>query len=267
RTLKKYLDESCNHGKTICTRTYRLLVKYKQEKDSSTLGLKEQIPINGNHEKEDISKNENDDSRKKKQLNIFPSKIESGHIVAMRNKSRTFETKKYTHLEKKIFKELDYTDFLKKNNTISDKIYKKIVCRKYGLRVVLPLLIFLFLLIIFIVDVSFGFAGKHSLLHELGLNKGYLNSLTKEEPWSSILVGLNKFGLFLKHTTTDTVGAEICAWCDKTTEVTNYCVLGHFFRILIHFVPFIILSITIISGIIYYHKKVKKYEKIKFRKI
>ncbi|SBS97584.1 Plasmodium exported protein (Pm-fam-a like), unknown function [Plasmodium malariae] len=219
RTLKKSLDESCNHGKTIYTRTYRLLVKYKQERDSSTLGLKEKIRINGNHEKEDISNNENDDSRKKKQLNIFPSKIESGHKVAMRNKSRTFETKKYSHLEKKIFKELDYTDFLKNNNTISDKIYKKIVCKKYGLRVVLPLLIFLFLLIIFIVDVSFGLAGKHSLLHELGLNKGYLKSLTEEAAWSSILVGLNKFGWFLKHTTTDTVGAKICAWCDKASKL------------------------------------------------
>ncbi|SBS93933.1 Plasmodium exported protein (Pm-fam-a like), unknown function, partial [Plasmodium malariae] len=267
RKLKKSLDESCNHGKTIYTRTYRLLVKYKQEKDSSTLGLKEQIRINGNHEKEDISNNENYDSRKKKQLSILPSKIESGHKVAMRNKSCTFETKKYSNLEKKIFKELDYTDFLKNNNTISDKIYKKIVCKKYGLRVVLPLLIFLFLLIIFIVDVSFGFAGKHSLLYELGLNKDYLKSLTAKTPWSSILVVLNKMGLFLKHSITETAGTDICGWCEKTTEVTDYCVLGHFFRILVHFVPFIVLSITIISGIIYYHKKVKKYEKIKFRKI
>lgn len=51
-------------------------------------------------------------------------------------------------MEKEIFKELDYIDFLKEKRTVSNKTYKKITLEKYGLSIILLLLLFFLLLII-----------------------------------------------------------------------------------------------------------------------
>ncbi|SBS99045.1 Plasmodium exported protein (Pm-fam-a like), unknown function [Plasmodium malariae] len=265
-TLKNSLDKSFKHHRNSYARSYQLLKNYNHNKNSRLLFLKEEVSINGIQGKKDIFNEENYSSVKKKQSNGDLSKITRNHKPIMKNRSSIFETKKYSHLEKKIFKEINYTDFLKNNRTISNKVYKKTICKKYGLRIFLPVLIFMFLLIIFIIEVSLGFSGKHSLMYQLGLDKNYLQSLSSDSTWSSIVEVLEKLGGFLKHTTSETASVAKCVWCETGKEVTKYCILGHFFSILIYFVPFIILSITVISGIIYYHKKVKKYEKIKFRK-
>ncbi|SBT85601.1 fam-l protein [Plasmodium malariae] len=265
-TLKKTLDEKKNNRSILHARTYRLLAIYKKDNDSSTLCLKEEMSINGMHEINDITNNEKDDLGKKKRSNECPSKCAGGYKRPTKNKSCTFETKKYSHTEKKIFKELDYTDFLKNNKAISDKIYNKIILKKFGLRIFLPVLIFLFLLIIFILEISLNSVKpKSTLLSELGLNKEFLKPLSEGE-WKSFLSVLKNLGGFLKHSVSDSAGTATCIMCDTANSVSDACILGQFFRILIYFVPFIILSITVIIGIIYYHKKVNKYEKIKYRK-
>ncbi|KAI4841156.1 hypothetical protein MKS88_000391 [Plasmodium brasilianum] len=264
-TIKKSLEENCNDCRNCYERNYRLLAQYKKDY-SSALCLKEEMPMNGFPKKKDTI-NEKNISEKKKQPNKFPLEFAGGLRQALKDKSCTFETKKYSHLEKKIFKELDYTDFLKNNKTISTKVYKKIISKKYGLRIVLPVLFFLFLLIIFILECAMGSLGKTSLLYVLGLNNKYLTSLSTEEPWTLIIELMKKLGGFFKHSTPSASGASrVCQLCETAKEVSDICILGQFFRILIYFLPFIILSITLISGIIFYHKKVKKYEKIKFSK-
>ncbi|KAI4839226.1 hypothetical protein MKS88_001770 [Plasmodium brasilianum] len=264
-TLKKSLEEGDNYYRKLHSSNYHLLKKYKHNKNSRFLCLKNEIQINGVPEKKDIFHNENDDSEKKKRSKKYASNI-AGHKSGMKNKSCIFKTKKYSHLEKKIFKELDYTNFLQNNRTISNKVYTKIICKKYGLRIVLPLLICLFLLIIFIVEVSLTYSNSGSLLHHIGLNKEYLETLAKNNgPWSPIVGVLKILGEFLQYSTSSS-GTLSCGWCQVASEVSDMCILGNFFRILIFFVPFVLLSITLISGIFYYHKKVKKYEKIKFEK-
>ncbi|KAI4841363.1 hypothetical protein MKS88_000604 [Plasmodium brasilianum] len=197
--LKKSFGESWKHHKRLYARTCRLLAKYKQNNDASSVRLKGEMKINGVYEKKDISYSEKDDSRKKKQSNPYLSNISGDNKGTIKNKSCTFETKKYSHLEKKIFKELDYTDFLRNNKTISNQVYNKVMRKKYGLRIVLPVLIFLFILIIFILEVSLTFGNKGSLLYQLGLTKEYLEPIIKESPWSSILEWLKKVGGFLEH--------------------------------------------------------------------
>ncbi|SBT01661.1 Plasmodium exported protein (Pm-fam-a like), unknown function [Plasmodium malariae] len=236
--LKKSFDESCKNSRKLYARTCRLLGKYKQNNDSSKLCLKEVMSINEMYEKKNISYNEKDNSGKKEQSKGYFSSVPVCHKTPMKNKSCIFKRKKYSHLEKKIFKELNYTDFLKNNRTI----------------------------IIVILEVSLGFASKGSLLYQLGLNKDSLENLIKDETWKTILGSLKKLGGFFEHRKFDVAEKVKCVICDTAATVTDQCILGQFFRILIYFVPFIILSITLISGIIYYHKKVKKYEKIKFRK-
>ncbi|KAI4840591.1 fam-l protein [Plasmodium brasilianum] len=226
-TLKKSLEEGDNYYRKLHSSNYHLLKKYKHNKNSRFLCLKNEIQINGVPEKKDIFHNENDDSEKKKAI----EKI-----------------------------------CIKYCRTISNKVYTKIICKKYGLRIVLPLLICLFLLIIFIVEVSLTYSNSGSLLHHIGLNKEYLETLAKNNgPWSPIVGVLKILGEFLQYSTSSS-GTLSCGWCQVASEVSDMCILGNFFRILIFFVPFVLLSITLISGIFYYHKKVKKYEKIKFEK-
>ncbi|SBS94695.1 Plasmodium exported protein (Pm-fam-a like), unknown function [Plasmodium malariae] len=119
--------------------------------------LKEEMPNNTVKEKKDIYIYENEPKKEMKQTNrnLLSKYVENKQD--MKNKSCIFETRKYSRLEKKIFNELDYEDFLKNNRTISDKLYKKIMRKKCGKRFSLPLLLLSVLLVSLILDLSWGF--------------------------------------------------------------------------------------------------------------
>ncbi|KAI4838055.1 hypothetical protein MKS88_003478 [Plasmodium brasilianum] len=278
----KSLVECYNKRRKLYGRNYRLMAKNKQDKDSSILYLKEEIPNGVNYIK-DIFNNEKCTSGKTKQSNGSSQRNKRVHKKNMKNKSCIFETKKYSHLEKKIFKELDYVDFLKNNRTISDKIYKKIILKKCGLRVALPLLLFLVLTVSFILDNFCGCGLTRGLLKliihsspvvevDILKNNPFFSHITRIKPLSEVFEkdeissafaylyafltkpSLNPFTQALVETTSNSV-----------KKVRNYCVSG-FLGFLIYFVPIFILSIILISGLVYYHKKVKKFDKIKLRK-
>ncbi|SBS92652.1 hypothetical protein PMALA_036830, partial [Plasmodium malariae] len=80
---------------------------YMQDKDSSIMYLKEQIP-RGVDDKNNIYNNEKMNSGTNKQTNGNSTNNKRDHKKVKKNKSSTFETKKYSHFEKKIFKDLDY---------------------------------------------------------------------------------------------------------------------------------------------------------------
>ncbi|SCN12540.1 fam-l protein [Plasmodium malariae] len=270
----KSFFECDKHLSKLYARNYRLLAKYKQDKDSSIVCLNEQIP-NGVNNKIAIANNEKYAERKKEQSNgILPTNARS-HRKDTKSKSCIFETKKYSHLEKKIFKELDYADFLKNNITISDKIYKKIIFKKCILRFALPLLLFLVLALSFILDKFCGYGLTYGLLKVIVLispvvevrqlsNISYLkhiNDISKlyTKPASPALVHLY-----------DILNRPSLKWFTKVLvkesgKNINYCV-RYFLGFLIYFVPLFILGIILISAVFYYHKKVKKFERIKFRK-
>ncbi|SCP02964.1 fam-l protein [Plasmodium malariae] len=244
-THDKSLNECYNNRRKLYTRYYRLLAKYNQIKDSSIVRLKEDIP-NGNNDKKDIYSNEKRNTETMKQSNRNPLYNVKGHKQSMKYKTCIFETKKYSHLEKKIFKELDYEDFLRNNRTISNKVYKKIILKKYGLRLILPVLFFLLLLIPIILDISESFLLVVELYKALGnyLGGGWTTNL-KEWLCASPFWWL---GRELKY----------------GSKKYSYIVIP-FFRSIIYFLPLFILGVTIILRIVYYHKKVKKYERIKFK--
>ncbi|SBT85717.1 fam-l protein [Plasmodium malariae] len=187
--FNKSLVESYNNRSNLYKRNYRLMAKYKRDKLSTTVCLKEEVQ-NGVQDKKDINNNEKWDEYKKKQSCGSSSMSTRGHKKNKKNKSCIFETNKYSNLEKKIFKELDYVDFLRNNRTISNKIYKKIMRKKCSLRIVLPLLLLLFLLITFILDLSNSF----------GLVKGLceiLNLYASKFWYSSLHSFLKKFAFKL----------------------------------------------------------------------
>ncbi|SBT85479.1 fam-l protein [Plasmodium malariae] len=251
-----YVPENCFAGRKYDTRIYRLLTKYHKNNDSNIVKLNGEIPNNGVSERKDISYNEKGATTLNVQSDIFSSKKGRKQAKAMKNKSNTFETKKYSFLEKKIFKELDYMDFLKSNRTITNKVYKKITCKKYGLRLATPLILLLLLLVVLLVDLSLGLASGKSLLEVSGLWKPLQSLSTETNGW------LYTFIEFVK---------EYLPWLSKRAEWveetgTNTYVIGNTFGIIMYFLPFFILGVILILWIIYYHKKVKKFEKIKFRK-
>ncbi|KAI4838696.1 fam-l protein [Plasmodium brasilianum] len=97
--------------KKIDASRYRILANYKQDKDSCAVYLQEYIPKYPSNEKRYISNNEEKTTETKKQSNGSALVNEGGHKQHMKNKSFMFETRAYSRIEKKIFKELDYLDF------------------------------------------------------------------------------------------------------------------------------------------------------------
>ncbi|SBT85877.1 fam-l protein [Plasmodium malariae] len=254
-TFSKSTDENYKVSSTLVTRNYRLLAKYIQHKESINLVLKNDIRNNGYYKKKDIHNYEKLSKGKGNQTNDNSSKDPRRHKQDKKKKSCIFETKKYSHLEKKIFKELDFEDFLKNNRTISNQIYKKVIRKMYVLRIALPLILFSFLLISFILDLSVGYGvqnGLYKILKAFGCGE-WMKTFGRK---FSELVG-GKWAIYLKP-------FFMPAFDSSGKSIPR--VLDSFFGIVIYFLPFVILGVTFISWIIYYHKKVKKYEKIKFRK-
>ncbi|SCN12010.1 fam-l protein [Plasmodium malariae] len=253
-----------NHQK-LYARNYRLLAKYKKDKASSIVCLKEWIP-NGVKDKKDIYNNDKWATEKRKLTNGNLSQGARVHKKDIINKSCIFETKKYSYIERKIFKELDYENFVKNNRTISNKVYKKIIRKKLGSLLRSPILFLFFLL-------SIG------LILDVSANCGFIYGITK-------LLNLFVRGWF--RFLYETLSSSYIKWMFQPMEKTpnllkklqnvqgkfsdagneaGYNYAPVFFGYLIYVIPFIILGITLILGVYYYHKKVKKYEKIKLRKV
>ncbi|SBT85545.1 fam-l protein [Plasmodium malariae] len=239
-TFNKYLGKKYTLAIKLDDRIYRLLAKYIKDKDSKVVMLRDDISNNGMDKKKDISNTEMQCTGKKKELYRGSLNNYHGHIQDMNNKCSKFVTKKYSHLEKKIFKELDFVDFLKSNKNISDKTYKKIMRKKFSLRLGSPLLLFLLLSTLLLVDISMGSVSGGKGFWELsGLNSTL-------STWESTL-------------------KESFGWLLNTSD-TSQSVLRLLFYVILYVIPFLILGITLLSYVFYYHKKAKKYDKIKFNK-
>ncbi|SBT85596.1 fam-l protein [Plasmodium malariae] len=248
-THNKSLNKYYKLRKKLNTKNYRLLTKYNQDKDSNIVYLKENIPDEV-HDKKNISNNENSYARKKIQSNGSSSRNTRGCKKVIKNISCMFETKKYSHLEKKIFRELDYVNFLENNRTLSDKLYKRIILKKYSLRLSFTVILFLLLSVAFLVE----FFGGYGIVNEI--YRLLSTCLDKEG-----MISLNK-KLY------DTFLGKLFYRVVETTDnhVKKSALIRNFLGFLVYFSIFFIFGISVILGVVYYHKKVKKYDKIKFRR-
>ncbi|KAI4840225.1 hypothetical protein MKS88_001583 [Plasmodium brasilianum] len=237
-TFNKYLGKKYTLAIKLDDRIYRLLAKYKKDKDSKVVMLRDDISNNGMDKKKDISNTEKECKEKKKELYRGSLNNYDGHKQDMNNKYSKFVTKKYSHFEKKIFKELDFVDFLKRNKNISDKTYKKIMRKKFSLRLGSPLLLLLLLSTLLIVDIYLcSSSGGKGFLELSGL-KSILNN------WESTLK----------------------TYFNWLLTGTSQSVLEPLFTIVLFVIPLLIIGFTLTSYVFYYHNKAKKYEKIKFSK-
>ncbi|KAI4840857.1 hypothetical protein MKS88_000620 [Plasmodium brasilianum] len=254
--INKILDEIYINNRKLVTRSYRLLEKCKQNKVSNATWLKQKIPYNGVIKENAIYNNVEGGIGKREQSNRSSLNNVVGHKQDIKNNSCIFEKKKCSYFEKKIFKEIDFIDFLKNNRTISNNTYKKVIRKKYGLRIATPVLFFLLLLILMVIDISLGLSFEKSLLISLvNWNQSVLSS-----DWFKQIYGWVKDADWLwKSPLWPTI--ENLKDVDKQNGL-----LGRLIGVPLYFLPFLILGVTLIIALIYYHKKVKKYEKIKFKK-
>ncbi|SBS96056.1 Plasmodium exported protein (Pm-fam-a like), unknown function [Plasmodium malariae] len=256
-----------NFDEKLETRTQRTLAKYNQDKIACNIMLKEEIPNNERLEEKDIVNNEKGGTGCKNHSYVSLTKDTKRYKQSKKNNSGIFETKKYSCFEKKIFKELDYIDYLKNNRTISNKVYKKIICKKYGLGIAIPIVLVLFLLTVFIVDLALGLVpeSKGGLWYELGLWGPLKNLVDGKSGWlytflnsvrSKLPTGFTNCGKWVSSEAS--AGGSHTCW--------EACTLNNLFGYVVYFIPFIILGLIFIIKVVYYHKKVKKYQKIKLRK-
>ncbi|SBS93229.1 Plasmodium exported protein (Pm-fam-a like), unknown function [Plasmodium malariae] len=202
-SLNKYLDEKCSFRRKLNSRKYPLLAQYKQGKDLCITNSKEEIPDNEVNKQKNISINKKGSNGKHKQSCRSSLYVQKYGKNVDQNKCIIPKTKKYSDYEQKIFKELDYNDYLKNIKIIEDKEYRKVKRKKRRIRISLLLLFFLVLMMPIL-----------DLLLEKLTAGGLLGSL----------------GLFYINTVGD------------------------------------VNTISGVLGMIYYYKKVIKYENIKFKK-
>ncbi|SBT87564.1 fam-l protein [Plasmodium malariae] len=239
--LNKNLDEKWNLCRKLNIRIYRILAKYKHYKDSSNSNQKEEMQISEVKKEENIYNNKKGTNGKHKKScrnSLYNGKY--GKNIE-KNISGIPKTKKYSIFEKKIFKELYYEDYVKNIKSIEYEEYKKLARRKRRIRIAL-LLLFFMVLAIPILDISLekitegGLLGLLHLLYPTGNDtnplsgiEGHLDSLLSQGTWNIL--------------------GKICA---STTFIYG--------------VPFLIFVVIFILGMVYYYKKVIKYENTKFRK-
>ncbi|KAI4836238.1 hypothetical protein MKS88_004026 [Plasmodium brasilianum] len=134
-TFNKYIGIYTLDRK-LYIRYYRILGKYEKKKVSNIVGMNELIYKY--EEKEDKPKYGN---RKKDQSNKSSLYKEEFNKQLKGHKYLVFEGKKLSHFERTLFKHLDYVEFIRKNPTISDKSYRKIIFKEYALLIYLPFLL------------------------------------------------------------------------------------------------------------------------------
>ncbi|SCP03072.1 fam-l protein [Plasmodium malariae] len=266
RTFYGSLGENYINDKKLNTKNYRLLAKCKHNKDLCTMGLKVGILNNDMTERKDISNNENIFAQLNRQSNRSLSRNIERPKKDKKNISCIFEKEQYSRFEKKIFKELDYANFLKNNRGISNKIYQKIICKKYGFRLGLPIFFVLLLSILLLLDLFVGYGlinGLFKVLNIISVSLGYRTEGNAKalqvmlKPLHNRLIN-SPFSSFFKSI--DQVKENV------GTSIDDHYYITGFFGFLLYFIPLFIIGVTCILRVFYYHKKVKKYEKIKFKK-
>ncbi|KAI4839611.1 fam-l protein [Plasmodium brasilianum] len=266
RTYYGSLGENYINNKKLNTKNYRLLAKCKHNKDLCSMGLKVGIPNNDMKERKDISNNENIFAQLNRQSNRSLLRNIERHKKDKKNNSRIFETEQYSRFEKKIFKELDYANFLKNNRGISNRIYKKIIRKKYGFRLGLPIFFVLLLSILLLLDLFVGCGLIRGLFKILNIISEHLN-YTGTGGVKALQVMLRPLHEWLKKSPFSSFfECAVNGTSSTGRSIDKHYYITGFFGFLIYFIPFFIIGVTCILGVFYYHKKVKKYEKIKFKK-
>ncbi|SBT86376.1 fam-m protein [Plasmodium malariae] len=140
--VKKSLGEKHNVDIELNLRTYRLLAKYKQDKYSNIVELKNDISNNGESKKENISINDSGGKGLKKQSNRCILEKAQYYTEVMDYNNGMFDGKHF-HFEKRMVKKRNYDDFLERKRRIYNIAFKKVKFRSYGFGITIFFFFFL----------------------------------------------------------------------------------------------------------------------------
>ncbi|SBS93136.1 Plasmodium exported protein (Pm-fam-a like), unknown function, partial [Plasmodium malariae] len=146
------------------------------------------------HKDEEIyGKAMSNNRRKSKQTNIQSrrsSLYEEFNKKYKMQKKLIYGKTKLSPFERKIFKQLDYIDFIiKKKPLLRNKVYRKLVCKKFGHKIFLLTLVLSFVLLASIGGTIGGFFGQGKQLYSSGGN-AHVNIILKDEYGITFLVFL-----------------------------------------------------------------------------
>ncbi|SBT01640.1 Plasmodium exported protein (Pm-fam-a like), unknown function [Plasmodium malariae] len=220
----KFANENCNYDGKLYTRNYRLLAKYKQDNDSNNVLLKERFPNNEVKKQTNISHNEKVTRGKSNQSNKSLLNKAQYYTEIIDNSSVIFDGKHF-HFEKKWIKKKHYDSFLEKRRRICDIYLGKIKFKSYGFVIVLFFIFFL---------VGIGIP----ILHGVGL-------LQTIGTWMTKLPVVENCWKFLEHI------FESISLTQEHLYILSFGVL------------LIILTITLIIGVLKILKNNEKYKKLK----
>ncbi|SBT86051.1 fam-m protein [Plasmodium malariae] len=142
-TFNKSINEDYTLGRKLDIKTFRLLAKCRQDKDSNILGLKQNMQNNTKYKKKDIAINEKGDKDKNKKSNKSSLHKAQYYTEVIDYNNGMFDGKHF-HFEKKWIKKKDYDNFLERNRRVCDISLRKIKLRKYRYGVAM---FFIFLLL------------------------------------------------------------------------------------------------------------------------
>ncbi|SBS92378.1 Plasmodium exported protein (Pm-fam-a like), unknown function [Plasmodium malariae] len=130
----------CKYDIKLYLRNFRILVECKEVNDSNIAQSQEEIP---NYEK-NYEKVLSYDRKGEKQTNTQSrrnSLYDEFNKQYKIQKKIIYGKKKLSRFERTFFKKLDYIDFIRKNQSICNKTYQKLVIKKFGLSMYLPTLV------------------------------------------------------------------------------------------------------------------------------
>ncbi|SCN11978.1 fam-m protein [Plasmodium malariae] len=138
----KFLNENCGFDRKSDTRNYRLLAKYKQDRNSSNLVLKDITTNNGECKSINLSNNRKWDKRKKEQFNRSLLNKSQYYTEIIDYDNGMFDGKHF-HFQKKWIRKKDYDHFFEKKRRIGNIALNKIKFKNYRFGVAILFIFFL----------------------------------------------------------------------------------------------------------------------------
>ncbi|SBT85552.1 fam-m protein [Plasmodium malariae] len=111
--FSNYVDGNCKYDRKIDIKRYRLLEKYKHDKDSNNILLKKRFPNAEIDKQKDISHNEKVTKRKNKKSNKSLLNKSQYYTENVDYNNEIFDGKHF-HFEKKWIKKRNYDDLIEK---------------------------------------------------------------------------------------------------------------------------------------------------------
>ncbi|KAI4833787.1 uncharacterized protein MKS88_000207 [Plasmodium brasilianum] len=163
-TFNISLNENCKHRKKLGTKIYRLLAKYKRNKDSSVVFVKVKVPINEEYAEKDVFNKDEVSRRKNNQLGKHISNNIGDYELSRKNNSSVC-TRRDSNFGKRIYDHIYYKNHVRFATNDDFKFLKSSKKRKINMLRAL-FIIYLPIVILNIAMIDFSNWGLRNIFPE-----------------------------------------------------------------------------------------------------